>query len=370
LQPVIVLLYGGNELAIQGRLAELREIADGGTGMLDSNLNAIDGRDAKPADIIGPVMAVPFLSAKRMVLVEHLLERYEPRDGTRGGTRSLGPMEPLIATLEAGIPDSTLLVFLGLPISSGAKSRAVSSKNPLVARLIKVPGVSNEEMPELKGEDLLRAIRAEAASRGVRFVAGKPAARLHPGELMPEESDPAMLIANLLQSDMLSIASELDKLALYAAGDDTTVVEVNRVCAGARVSDEFKFSDAVMDGQLGNALESLARLKRDGSNLQGLLGLLQTGYRRSANIIDLLEDRATPEEIGKSMGPAGRWPNLRDKAIRRARGLGRDGLRDAYGALVHYERTFKQGEIDEEVGFEVLIARLCALAAPARAGSR
>lgn len=365
---MIVILYGGNELAIQRRLRELREIADGGTGMLESNLNAIDGRDAKPADIIGPVMATPFLSAKRLVLVEHLLERYEPRDDRRGGTRSLGPMEPLLATLEAGIPDSTLLVFLGLPVATGLKSRPVTAKNPLVAKLIKVPGALNEEMPELKGDGLLRAIRGEAEQRGVRFLTGKPAARLHPGELMPDESDPAMLIANLLQGNMLSIASELDKLALYSAGDDVSVVEVNRVCAGERVSDQFKLSDAVMDGQLGNALESLARLKRDGENLQGLLGILQSGYRRSANIIDMLEDRATPEEIGKAMGPPGRWPNLRDNAIRRARRLGRDGLRQAYEAMVHYERTFKQGEIDEEVGFEVLIARLCGLGA--RAGSR
>ncbi len=114
-----------------------------------------------------------------------------------------------------------------------------------------------------------------------------------------------------------------------------------------------------MDGQLGNALESLARLKRDGENLQGLLGLLQTGYRRSATIIDMLEDRATPEEIGKSMAAPDASRHLRDRpspAWARARRAPR-GVRRVGALRAH---PFKQGEIDEEVGFEVLIARLCA----------
>ena len=44
------------------------------------------------------------------------------------------------------------------------------------------------------------------------------------------------------------------------------------------------------------------------------------------------------------MGGAGRFPNLRDQAIRRARNLGPQGLREAYECLVHYERTFKQAK--------------------------
>jgi DNA polymerase-3 subunit delta len=161
------------------------------------------------------------------------------------------------------------------------------------------------------------------------------------------------------------VANELDKLALYTDGGDITVVEVNRVCAGERISTEFDFGDAVLDGDLGKALEALSRLKRDGANLLGLLALLSSNYRRAATIIDLLEERATPEEIGKAMGRAGQFPNIRDQAIRRARNLGPGGLREAYECLVHYERTFKQGEIDEEVGFDVLVMRLAGIARPA-----
>jgi len=357
---MILVLFGANELALKRRMAELREQADGGSGMLESNLNEIDGRDAKPGDIIGAAMAAPFLAPHRLVVVEHFLERFESR-ADRGQPRSLQPFEPLFTALEHGVPDSTILVFLGQKFLQGPLERAVTSGNAMVKRLQQIAGTKVEQHPELKGHDLVDAIRAEANRRGVRFRTGKPTERLEPGEVLPQESDPADLIARLVQGDMLSVANELEKLALYAPGEDISVVEVNRVCAGERVNTEFEFVDFVMDGDLARALEAMTRLKRDGANLQGMLALLLGGYRRSATILDLLEENASPDEIGKAIGPAGRWPNLRDNAIRRARAIGQPGLKEAYEAIVHFERTFKQGEIDEEVGFELLVMRLASL---------
>jgi DNA polymerase III delta subunit len=360
---VIVLLYGANELALKRRLTELKEQADGGSGMLESNLNAVDGRDAKPNDILGPAMSVPFLSARRLVLVEHFLERFERRGG-QASPRSVEPFEPLFAGLEAGIPDTTLLVFFGQPfLAPGGLKSSVTKANPMVAALAKRTGASNEEKPELKGAALVDAIRDEARQRGVQLRPGHLKDRLLPGEVMPEEADPAKLIANLVQGDMLSVANELDKLALYSNGNDVSVVEVNRVCAGERIATGFEFVDAVMDGDLGKSLEDISRLKRDGETLHAILASLFNGYRRAASILDLLDARATPEKIGKSMGPAGKWPNLRDAAIRRARNLGHDGLKAAYQAMVEADRTDKLGEVDNEVGFDILIMRLTALTA-------
>ena len=114
-----------------------------------SNLNAVDGRDAKPNDILGPAMSVPFLSARRLVLVEHFLERFERRGGQ--GPRSLEAFEPLFAGLEAGIPETTLLVFFGQPfLAPGGLKTFVTKANPMVSARIKRTKASNEEHPELK----------------------------------------------------------------------------------------------------------------------------------------------------------------------------------------------------------------------------
>lgn len=363
---MLVLLFGGNELAIQRRLAELREQADGGSGMLESNTNLIDGRDTKPNDIISPAMAVPFLAPHRLVLVEHFLERFEARDGQRGA-RSISAFDPLFAALESGLPETTMLVFVGLPFRSQYDRRiSVSAKNPMVARLAKVPGALVEEKPGIAAKHMPEFIRGEAKRYGLTFRPGKHANRLAPGEVLPEESDPAVLLANLINDDTLSLANELEKLRLYTGGGEITVAEVNRVCSGERQADNFKFRDAVLDGRLGRALETYSLIHRDGQSTQGLLVALADGYRQLALILDALEDGANNVEIGKLMGKAGSFPGLRDAAIRRARNLGRERLRHAFAAIVEADRQTKTGEVNDEVAFDVLLARLCDLAAPAR----
>ena len=46
-------------LAAGRREENAEDEADGGSGMLVTNLTAVDGRDAKPADVLGPVMSPP-----------------------------------------------------------------------------------------------------------------------------------------------------------------------------------------------------------------------------------------------------------------------------------------------------------------------
>ncbi|MGH2632254.1 MAG: DNA polymerase III subunit delta [Tepidiformaceae bacterium] len=363
---MITLLYGANELAIRRRLQLLRDEADGGSGMIDSNINSIEGANARPQDILAAAMAAPFLSPKRLVVVEHFLERFEQRAEQRQ-PRALAPFDPLFTALEAGLPESTLLVFLGLPfLAAASRKMAVTPRNPMVARLAKVPGVSNEHMEELKKEELNRFIREEAAARGIRLKPGRFPERFLPGESVPQESDPAALLAALFQGDTLTLSNELEKLSLYAMGKDVTVAEVNRVCAGDRESNRFNFADSIMDGRLREAFDALALLRRDGESTQGLLSLLLDGYRRAATILDLLDTGASPEEIGRNIGPAGKWPNLRDQAIRRARGLGHWGLHAAYEALVEADRTSKLGDVDDEIAFEIVITKLSALSGSAR----
>ncbi|HEX6030146.1 MAG TPA: hypothetical protein VFY90_01865 [Tepidiformaceae bacterium] len=372
---MIILLYGADELGMRRRLQELKDDADGGTGMLASNLTTVDGRDGRPNDVIGAAMAVPFLSARRLVIVENLLERFEPpayqRDTSedRARTRSFGPWDALVTALEAGLPESTHLVFSGL---------GVTKRNPLVQRLQKLAGVLDEEYPELKGEALSRYIRDEASARGVRFRSG-PSKQRHLGSDEWEHAglhdrggpptDPVELLKTLQQANTLGIANELDKLALYTMGRDVTVDDVYEVCAGAREFDTFAFTDAVMDGKLEAALHVMQRLREEGVEDAGLLAILLGAYRRLGPVVDLVEQGASPEQIGAAMGGAGRFPNLRDRAINRARGLRPDGLRRAYEIMVDADRRNKLGEIDEDLALEIVVMNLAALgsrSAPAR----
>ena len=361
-------MYGADELGMRRKLHEFREEADGGSGMLMTNLTQLDGTSVKPAEIIGPASSVPFLAPKRLVVVEHFFERFESRPGAApaagAGSRRLAQFEPMLAALKEGLPETTILVFTGV-----SEEKDPFGKNPMVKALKEIKGTVAVALPKLEKEALNQYIRAEAAARGIKFRVGRASdVELQAGEERTAESDPALLLANLLQSDTLAIANELDKLALYTGGGEVGVAEVNRICSGDRETTTFEFVDAVQDGKLAVALEKVAWLMRDGVAYAGLVSQLLTAYRRSATILDQLDDRATPEEIGRTLGPAGRFPGLRDAAIRRARKLGHEGLKAAYAAILESERAFKTGETPEETAFEVMLMRLTGLvgAAPPR----
>ena len=360
---MIILLYGGNELAIQRRLRELRELADGSSGMIDSNQNIVDARDAKPNDILAAAMSVPFLSAKRLVIVERAFERFQGRRSAgRGEPSTPRGWEPIVAAIEAGLPETTILVFLGLPHTDRERVEFITPQNQLVARLAKLPDVRNEHMPAIDPKQLPQYVRDRAGEFGIRLTPGRFPDRLRSGEQLPDETDPAALIAALCQSDTLSIDNELNKLALYTNGGEVTAVEVNRVCAGERIATAFGLRDAIQDGDLGLALEFKNRLLRNGEAIQGLLFTVMEGYRRVVPLVEALDNHAPDAELSRIMGKPGTYPKLRAALIRRARSLQGDGLRQAFAALVEADRTNKLGEVDDEVAFDIMLAKLCDLA--------
>lgn len=70
------------------------------------------------------------------------------------------------------------------------------------------------------------------------------------------------------------------------------------------------------------------------------------------------------------MGAAGRYPNLRDAMIRRVRAISSAGVKRAFQVLVEADRSIKLGEADEDVAFDLALARLCEIARPQMAPRR
>jgi DNA polymerase III delta subunit len=360
---VILLLRGGDELAIRRRLQRLKDEADAGTGMLATNLVTVEGRDARPEDIIGPAMTPPFLAPQRLVIVERFLDRWEGRasqDDQPGQEASLPrgmrQFEPLFAALEQGLPPTTVLVFTGGP---------PAATNAMVSRLKKIPGAAEEVHDEPRRDDLLRFIRDEAAARGLRFRTSRAAGEHWESEdwVRRPESDPIALIAAITNGSTLAIANELDKLALYTMGREATVDDVYTLCSGEREVTQFNLLDAVQDGKAAEAVHHLDRLMAADDVTQYVLTMLTTRFRQTAAVAELIEKGAPEEEIGRAMGNAGRYPGLRQAGIRRARAYGTAGARAALSAIAEADYRGKKNEVRHEVALELLVIKLARMAA-------
>jgi DNA polymerase III delta subunit len=181
-----------------------------------------------------------------------------------------------------------------------------------------------------------------------------------------------MHLGEMHRGDTMRITNELAKLALYTMGRDATIDDVDVICHGEREDSVWQFLDAMQDGQLGFALTALPKLKEEADSHQGTLALILRAYRQSATVLDLLEEGATEEQIGVAINR--KWARGRQEAIRRARMLGREGVRQAFELVVEADRATKSGLTGEDVAVELLVTRLAGLAhlprvaAPARRG--
>ncbi len=355
---VLYVLFGGDLLATRKRVNEIRAEADGGSGMLDTNLTTLDGPEATAEAILGAAMTVPFLAPRRVVIANGLLDRFaaQQRPGAEsanapaeGRRKGVGALQPLLDVLERDeLPPTTDLILTGL-----AGGRA--ERNSLLRRLRKMPNARIEELKPPQRGELARFIRDEGSARGIRWRTGSSRS---------EGGDPVARLAERMQSDTLAIAGELDKLALYTMGREAAAVDVDAICSGEQESTTFNLLDSVMDGQTDRALQHLRRLRAHGTNMQALMGLFASGYRRLAIINDHLEAAETAEEIGKAIGLP--WPNLRDRAIARTRRHGMGGVREAYRLILEADRRMKLGEVDEDLTMELLLSRLAELAPTGR----
>ncbi len=347
---MIIVLHGHDELRVRRRLDALRG-ADGADAVL------LDGRAVKPDDILGSALTAPFLSPRRVVIVEGLLGRFEARGG--GRTPRVDAFNPLLTGLAEGIPETTMLAFVDGAIDA--------RRNPLLRRLAETPGVEVEHFPELRRGELVEFVREEARQQGVALRRGRSVRRLPVDEewRRPREDDPAQLLA-ALHPNTLELSRELEKLALYTMGREATVDDVDLLCGGERGATIWELTDAVLDGETAKALQALRFLLSRGESVSSLLAQLAAAYRPLTTVLDLLEEGAGAEEIGKAIRRP--WPRLRDLAIQRARRLGREGVLRAYELLVAADRGIKLGEVRDELALEVAATRLLALSP--RAGRR
>ena len=358
---MIIVLHGQDELRLRRRLAALREEAGAEASAAGADVALLDGRDAKPEEILAPALTAPFLSPRRNVIVEGLLGRFEPGPRAGGGGGRVDSFKPLLEAVAAGaIPETTTLVFV--------EGELNASRNPLLKRLDETGQVQVERFPEPKRGEMAQFVQEEAERQGVSFRRGRSVRPLPADEewRRPREDDPAQLLATL-HPNTLDLSHELEKLALYTLGRPATVDDVDLLCGGERETTIWELVDGVLDGETAKALQALRFLLSRGESATGLLSQLAAAYRPLATVLDLLDEGASADEVGKAIRRP--WPRLRDAAIRRARTLGWPGLRNAYEVLVAADRSVKRGETRDELALEVAVTRLLALA-PRGSGGR
>jgi len=330
---LLYILSGQDDFSLGGSLEEIKR-GIGDQALLAANTTILDGQQVTLDQLRAVCETVPFLSERRLVIVNGLLERFEPKSKS-SGQKKITPVAnqqneyKLLATYISKIPDSTILVLI-----DGRLGR----NNPLFRALSARAEVKT--FPLLRNTELRKWTQRRVIEEG--------------GSISPGAVD---LLVRLVGSNLWIMKSEINKLVLFTSGRRIEEEDVKRVVSYAHQANVFAMVDAILEFKAGIAEQSLHQLLERGAAPAYLLVML---LRQVEMIVRAngLRSQGKPEvEIQNKLGLTSEF-TLR-KMLEQARRYSLERLKEVYHRLLETDLSIKTGKYGGELALNILIAELC-----------
>jgi len=279
----------------------------------DFGFETLEGAGLTPARLQDSILQGPFLDPYRVVHA-----RMIPANRAESMTPAL-----------AEIPTTTrLLITIAGRLGPGNK----------LVKAIASAGGTSQEMQHLKG----RALGDWTARRATETHGLTPAI--------------AAQVVRVTPPDLSIIDSELSKLAAYrASGSKLTNEAVTELLAGGREDEIFKLTDNLLPRPTPQAMQIARNLTRGG------LQPTSVAYRMARHVALVLEVRARQdrgESLQQVQDSMSEHRFVIQKAFEVAQDADPDRLENALKAIRDYEWEVKSGQVDAELGLDVLLTRL------------
>jgi DNA polymerase-3 subunit delta len=338
---MLYILSGSDTFSRNEALRALKQELDT-DGSLESNIAEFDAKQVSPAEVIGACNTVPFLGGRRLVVLEGALSQ-APGAGRRRPAKGKAPADSedasgrgpwwALAEYAAQMPETTALV------------------------LVDGDGVDAE---------LLEALRPSATTSRFSLPAQRDAAgwvhRRARAIGLAIDGRGCAVLAELIGNDTGMLASELDKLAIYAAGERITEKDIRSLVADVRDQEGYLLADAVADGKPAVATKLLHQMLASGRHPAQLLLTIENRYRRIAVAREMADAGATGAAIGSRLKIEKAFAV--DRLLDQVRRYPSAGVRWALDRIAQSDQDVKEGRYDENVSLELLIHEL---ASPATA---
>jgi len=308
-----VLLLHGDERFLVDEISRTTLEAWKADLVSDFGYETLEGTGLNAARLQDSILQMPFLDPYRAVFARMI---------PANRAESLAPAL-------ADIPSTTRLLI--------TVAGRLSPSNKLVKAVTAARGTV-QEMQHLKG----RALSDWTARRATEVHGLTPMI--------------AAQVVRVTPPDLSVIDSELSKLAAYkASGSKLTNEAVTELLAGGREDEIFKLTDNLLPHPTPLALQIARGLTRGG------LQPTSVAYRMARHVALVLEVRAR-QERGESLQQVqdgmAEHRFVVQKAYDAAQNADPNHLEAALRAIRDYEWEVKSGQIDAELGLDVLLTRL------------
>lgn len=317
------IFYGSDDLARDEALsAILARVPD--PAMAELNTTRLDGRKLTFSELRYACDTVPFLTERRIVIVDGLLERLKN-----------GPKE---------FADQ-LAAYLG--------------ELPAHARLFLIEGDKIDKRMGL----WKRAVQLEEAKKGVIREFEKPKREQLPRWIQHRtrqkggqiDHRAAEELATFVGDDLRLLDSEIDKLVTYADGDLITQETVRTLVPYTAEANIFGLMDAIGQRDLRRAMSSLQQLLNQNAAPPYLHFMLTRQIRILLQVKELSELGSTQAEIRQKLGL---HPFVVEKTLKQVGRFTLESLEAAFERLLDADYAMKTGQVEPELALQLLVADL------------
>jgi DNA polymerase-3 subunit delta len=329
-EQMLHILHGQDDFSLNQALEKIK--ADlGDREAVATSTTRLEGQHLTLAELRNKCYAAPFLSSRRLVIVEGLLGRFEvreskPRSGKAKSKNGPGEWEGLDSYIEQ-MPDTTVLVLV---------DGEVKNNNSILKKLSPLAEV--RAFPLLRGKDLKAWIRQRVRQEG--------------GDISPQAVN---LLAELIGGDLWAMDGEIRKLLLYSQERPISDDDVRKLVSCIQEANIFALVDAVAEGRTELAQRTLHRLYDEGMAPPYILVMITRQFRLIAQAREL-KNGLSRLQIQDRLGLKQSY--VVDRTLDQAKLYDFDGVKRAYDKLLETDLAIKTGKYSDRLALELLVTEL------------
>jgi DNA polymerase-3 subunit delta len=315
----VYLLAGEDTLRIEGVVEKIRKDALGEAGAA-FNSHVFQGDQTPVARIVQQALSLPMLGSVQVIWVKHV-------DRCVTDQASQDALEKYLAK---PVPETILIL----------SAERVDKRRKWV-KTCQAQGFYFDFTPPT----------GEALVQWVLKAAGR--------ENLPLDAEQARVLCELVGNDLLSLKSEIDKLALLVedrGGQQVTSEEIGRIIMDQAALEGYEITAALEPGRAREVLRTWFRLTEWGRTGYEIAPLLVARVRKGALLAACRDEGLSDAEIGR-LSAQNPWSFRYLETMVRA--LGADGLRNALDAALECDRALKSSPLKPEIIVEKTIMELC-----------
>jgi DNA polymerase-3 subunit delta len=323
--------HGDDEFSLRQVLDEMKaKLGDETTA--DLNTTVLDGRSLALDDLRVTCDTLPFLANTRLVIVDGLLARYEPRPGAPDSTKQRSdPLEGGLRAYLPTMPETADLVLV---------ERATISEKNVLLRLVRDLGGRVREFTPPASDALTAWITKRVHDNN--------------GKISPRAAE---TLGVFVGSNLRQLAQEIDKLLAYAEGRDIKEGDVHLLVADAREVKIWDLTDAVAGRNRDLAVRALHRMLEEGAQPPMLMAMLTRQIRSLVQVKELADDGLSSDEIARQLRV---HSFVAKKTCDTARGFSYERLDEIYRRLLDTDLAVKTGRLDPSLALDLLVIELTA----------